>query len=111
MIQTIQALACFIILPHIRGHQEDDINYAALPLPAQLNCDADAEKRYYQNMHKCSRPTVPCITTNQAQLHIKIRQSTHNKNQPSVKPSQLQLYAYKSRHTISGMYSHNVPLS
>jgi hypothetical protein len=59
VVQTIQALACTIIL-HVHGHQ----------LAAQLNCDTDTEVLYHQSIYECHRPMVPHIHTNRAQLHI-----------------------------------------
>ncbi len=49
--------------------QDDNTEYADLPLPAQLNVDADLLASEYEfKMNQC--PTrVPLITGNTAQLH------------------------------------------
>ena len=39
-LQLLQHMAPSI--HHVKGHQDDDTPYEQLPLPAQLNCDADA---------------------------------------------------------------------
>lgn len=58
----------------VQGHHQDDkIDYDNLPHQAQQNCVADTETVYYQSMHERYRPTIPIITTNQAQLHIQNR--------------------------------------
>jgi hypothetical protein len=63
-------MASSIILPHVKGHQDDDVDYNDLPLDAQLNCDADYEAAYHQSVYESYRPLVPRITTNNAQLHL-----------------------------------------
>jgi hypothetical protein len=70
IVKTIQSMASSIILPHVKGHQDDDVAYIDLPLDAQLNCDADYEAVYHQSVYESYRPAVPRITTNKAQLHI-----------------------------------------
>jgi hypothetical protein len=54
----------------VKGHQDDKIDYADLPLHAQLNCDADHEAVYHQSIYAAYCPTVPRIPLNGAQLHI-----------------------------------------
>jgi hypothetical protein len=45
VLATIKSLITGLATPptitHVHGHQDDDTDYADLPLPAQLNCDAD----------------------------------------------------------------------
>jgi hypothetical protein len=41
-----------IKLPHIKVPQDKKIAYAALPLAARLNLDANTNAIYYKNLHK-----------------------------------------------------------
>ncbi len=65
-------------MQHVRGHQDDDTAYVDLPLPAQLNVDADLLASEYEfKMSQC--PTrVPLITGNTVQLHHRGRTITSN---------------------------------
>jgi hypothetical protein len=45
---------------HVKGHPDDKITYAKLPLDAKLNVDADAEAGKYRYYHLLEpRPRVP----------------------------------------------------
>jgi hypothetical protein len=50
--------------------QDDSIYYAALPLNAQLNVDANAEAGTYQHTYPVQRPLIPRLPSNRAQLNI-----------------------------------------
>ena len=43
---------------HVKGHQEEDTPYEQLPLPAQLNCNADAYAGAY--IHTNLAPPISC---------------------------------------------------
>jgi hypothetical protein len=70
IVRTLDQSSCNIVLPHVKGHQDDKTDYDDLPLDAQLNCDADYEAVYHQTVHATYRPTVLRIPLNGAQLHI-----------------------------------------
>jgi hypothetical protein len=71
IVRTLHQSSCHIVLPHVKGHQDDKTDYADLPLDAQLNCDADYEAVYHQTVYAAYRPLVPRVPLNGAQLHIK----------------------------------------
>jgi hypothetical protein len=71
IVRTLHQSSCHIVLPHVKGHQDDKIDYDDLPLDAQLNCDADYEAVYHQTIYAAYRPIVPRVPLNGAQLHIK----------------------------------------
>jgi hypothetical protein len=70
IVRTLHQSSCNIVLPHVKGHQDDKLAYEDLPLDAQLNCDADYEAVYHQTIYAAYRPTVPRMPLNGAQLHI-----------------------------------------
>jgi hypothetical protein len=57
-------------IDHVKGHQDDKVPYAALPLPAQLNVDADVlaihELLYYPT--QCTH--VSLLPAAQVQLNV-----------------------------------------
>jgi hypothetical protein len=68
-----ELLSDFVNLPsiaHVKGHQDNKVAYANLPLPAQLNCDADvlATHELFQFPTTCEH--VPLLPAAQAQLSI-----------------------------------------
>jgi hypothetical protein len=54
----------------VKGHQDLDMEYDLLPLPAQLNCDADFEAGQFQQHHAQPRPKAPMLPSTQAELVI-----------------------------------------
>jgi hypothetical protein len=70
IIHTIHQSSCNIVLPHVKGRQDDNLDYDNLPLGAQLNCDADYEAVYHQTVYAAYQPSVPRMPLNGAQLHI-----------------------------------------
>jgi hypothetical protein len=48
---ALQALTTPPTFEHVKGHQVDKVAYAHLPLPAQLNVDADHEADHFQWNH------------------------------------------------------------
>jgi hypothetical protein len=63
---------------HVKGHQDDTANYHDLPLPTQLNCDADAlatcELLEYPTLYK----HVPLLPAAKVQLSLGRQTVTHN---------------------------------
>jgi hypothetical protein len=68
IIVTLQSMQIKPTFEHVRGHQDDHIEYDALPLDAQLNVDADHEAGYHQTMFPAQRPLIPRLPHNRAQL-------------------------------------------
>lgn len=54
----------------VKGHQDDNRDYEDLPLLARLNVDADRFAGEFQDQFGASRPTVPRLEHNGAQLQI-----------------------------------------
>jgi hypothetical protein len=65
-------------IQHIKGHQDRNTRYEYLPLPAQLNVDADAAAASFQLQHGCARPHVPLFPHAGAQLQINEGTITYN---------------------------------
>jgi hypothetical protein len=63
---------------HIKGHQDRQIPYQYLPLPAQLNVDADAAASNFQIQHGCARPSVLLFPHAGAQLYLRDGTTTYN---------------------------------
>ncbi len=57
-------------LKFIKGHQDDKIPYAQLPLLARLNVDADAMAGSYQDCHGQDRPVALIMPRTRVQLHL-----------------------------------------
>ena len=57
-------------LKFIKGHQDDKVPYAQLPLLARLNVDADAKAGQFQDLHGQDRPIVLLTPRTHALLHI-----------------------------------------
>jgi hypothetical protein len=55
---------------HVKGHQDDGHTFESLPLPAQLNVEADREANAFRSAYPSHRPLVPRLEHNGAQLHI-----------------------------------------
>jgi hypothetical protein len=67
IVTTLKKMPIEHSFQHAKGHQDDKIAYADLPLDAKLNVDADAEageNRYYNPE---PRPMVPRLPSNSAQ--------------------------------------------
>jgi hypothetical protein len=78
IVTTLKKMPIQHSFQHIRGHQDDKIAYAELPLDAKLNVNADAEAGKYRYYHPEPRPRVPRLPSNPAQLHIRgITVSSH----------------------------------
>ncbi|KAI2503117.1 hypothetical protein MHU86_11308 [Fragilaria crotonensis] len=57
-IQEGMRLLPRVSITHVNGHQDDKHPYDRLPLPAQLNVDADKQVGRYQNQYGTPRPFV-----------------------------------------------------
>jgi hypothetical protein len=57
--QSLRTFQCEPTLQHVKGHQDLHTAYAALPLDAQLNVDADSAAGAYQCMYPALRPLIP----------------------------------------------------
>lgn len=53
IVHTLKILPVEIKFSWVKGHQDETTEYTRLPLPAQLNCDADTEASRY----KCTNAT------------------------------------------------------
>jgi len=70
---------------HVKGHQDDDKTYDELPLPAQLNIDADALAEKYQSQyHTHDRSWVPRLNGTKAQLNFELHGTVTNKYKREV---------------------------
>jgi hypothetical protein len=58
------------IIAHVKGHQDKKVAYANIPLPAQLNCDADVLATHELFHHPTTCEQVPLLPAAQAQLTI-----------------------------------------
>ena len=57
-------------LTHIKGHQDNKIAYSELPLPAQLNVDADEQAGIFPMFHPGHLQRVIWLPHTGAQLHL-----------------------------------------
>jgi len=74
----LPATACPAVL-HIKGHQDKKTAYELLPLPAQLNVDADKHAGDYMAAHPNTDCTVvPIMPTSRVQLHLPAGTITYN---------------------------------
>ena len=56
---------------HTLGHQDNHTPYEGLPLPAQLNCDADALASQYLTDHPCiDHCRAPLFSNSKCSLHL-----------------------------------------
>lgn len=82
ILQAIRsAMLLFPVLPtltHVYGHQDNQMAYDSLPLPAQLNVDADFLAGSYEYGPTDDPTTPPRIGGNGAQLHCKSGTITSN---------------------------------
>ena len=70
---------------HVKGHQDDDKTYDELPLPAQLNIDADAlAEKYQRQYHTHDRSWVPRLNGTKAQLNFELHGTVTNKYKREV---------------------------
>jgi hypothetical protein len=75
---TLKALPFHPTIQHIKGHQDNKTPYAYLPLPAQLNVDADEAAGDFQDQHGCARPQVLLFPHAGAQLQLNQGTITYN---------------------------------
>ncbi len=95
IVTTLQKMPIQHSFQHVKGHQDDKTEYADLPLNAKLNVDADAEAGEYRYNYPESRPRVPRLPSNPAQLHIRgITVSSHYRTEIEKASSLHQLRAY-----------------
>jgi len=74
----LPATACSAVL-HIKGHQDKKTAYEQLPLPAQLNVDANKLAGDYMAAHPNTDYTVvPILPTSGVQLHFPAGTFTYN---------------------------------
>ena len=68
IVATIKTLPIQLEIKWVKGHQDSTIPYDQLPLPAQLNCEADkqAESWYHEPNHNMT--TIPPLPTTPSQL-------------------------------------------
>jgi hypothetical protein len=82
-IEQLKGLDCLLHFRHIAGHQDDDRRYQDLPLPAQLNVQADDSLAgEFQRQH----PTwdyrrAPVLPSSNVQLHLHEGSVTHHLKQ------------------------------
>lgn len=80
IVESMKILKANPTTHHVKGHQDDDKSYDELPLPAQLNIDADALAEKYQSQyhtHDCS--WVPMLRGTKAQLNFDSKGTVTNK--------------------------------
>lgn len=65
----------------IKGHQDKDKPFEALPHLAQLNVQSDWADGKYQSTHQCHQPIVPWLPHNPAQLFVSKETITSNYKQ------------------------------
>jgi hypothetical protein len=82
IVATIRQLPTEIKITWVKGHQDDGQDYSQLPLPAQLNCDADhlamlaAKENTEQMTSVIPLPQTPAtllLGNNSITSHIKLR--------------------------------------
>lgn len=59
-----------LCLKYVKGHQDNKLPYAQLPLLARLNVDADALAGQFQNNHGQDRPIVLMTSRARILLHL-----------------------------------------
>ena len=69
-IQHALKLLPGLTLQFIKGHQDEKIPYAQLPLLARLNVDADSKAGQFQDLHGQDRPIVLLTPRTHALLHL-----------------------------------------
>jgi hypothetical protein len=69
-IQHAMQLLPDLTLQFIKGHQDEEMPYAQLPLKAQLNCNADKLAGEYQDQHGCVRPTILMTPRTRVLIHL-----------------------------------------
>ena len=70
IVTKLQTLPTTPSLRYVRGHQDDHTPYDQLPLPAQLNVDADKLAGEYQYSPRQNPTIVPLITGNTVQIQL-----------------------------------------
>jgi hypothetical protein len=70
IVHSIRQFAQTPSFLHVKGYQDDQTTYDALPLNAQLNVNADTEAGIYQHKYPAQHPITPRLPSNCAQLHI-----------------------------------------
>lgn len=76
IVSILKALPIQVKLKWVKGHQDTTANYAVLPLPAQLNCDADSEAAKQDFIAYPHRQTVYPLPQTQCQLVIQDKSIT-----------------------------------
>jgi hypothetical protein len=77
---TVNTLLIFLrppLVSLVKGHQDNNMAYALLPLEAQLNLDVDAVTMLFQTDHGATRYLVPIIEGNTAQLILNGKMVTY----------------------------------
>jgi hypothetical protein len=97
IVATLRLFPQLPLVSHVKGHQDNVVAYAQLPLEAQLNVDADAAANLFQIEHGATRYIVPLIAGNSAQLFINNKTATYG----YVKTIQ-NAYAYRRLYTYIG---------
>jgi hypothetical protein len=69
------------LVQHVKGHQDDDALVCTLPLPAQLNCEADALATEALESIPAPIPIVPVFPSAVCQLNV--REATTTRQYPS----------------------------
>ena len=90
---TLQQMGPSVQVRHVKGHQNDNINVHKLPLPAQLNVEADKLASDFQTKSLHGHLPAPLISHqhNQAQIHFApdpsfMPQATQHPSSPTLTP-------------------------
>lgn len=99
ILSTLHALPFQINLKWIKGHQDNDNSVRNLPLPAQLNCEADRAASEYNSTHAINRLTVPSLPSTPCQLLLHGQSTTskfkHKVHEADTRPKLLKYLSTK----------------
>ena len=70
IVTTVRSIPITIEFKWVKGHQDLRTEYRRLPLPAQLNCDADHEAELWQRPDNIPQTCVPPLPHTPSQLLI-----------------------------------------
>eukprot|EP00957_Ditylum_brightwellii_P174417 13280336-Ditylum_brightwellii.AAC.1 len=64
---TLHTYGKNLLIPHVKGHQDNDMSEEDLDLPARLNISADRLATHYRIQHGQIHLQVPCVAVNTVQ--------------------------------------------
>ena len=70
IVSTIHELPVRVEFHWVKGHQDSILPYHQLPLPAQLNCDADQAAEQWYTQPSFQPTTVPHLPTTPSQIQL-----------------------------------------